>query len=682
MGRQKAPLLSRDASVLRPEFSTWSRFDDQEWRLAEPMAGQRSRHGALDWHIPLDEHESLLNEKHERLWWHLRVFVWTMVHDPRGSKSLSPGGLTQLRETIKTGVRWMASEGLSDFTRLDSAASWRYLNFYLSTHEQKKARAVGRTAKITWASASARLKFVVLVHRQRKALEKFGVMVPAESPYDGLKVDRLVQGDLDLQRPAKLDPIPDEVALLLMNTAQAWLGVRADDIARLERTAGSLVKDEQDPKTRSEENKLYAQSNHALKEFTFSTLDGEDEPWMVLEGQYQRTLRDGRTGLITGRQILRRLLTDVQAAAVVCIQSMSGVRASELASLEDDGSSGSLPSCVTMRRSPDGLLDLFYCRGVEHKVTKERVEWLIGSRLAGTEYLPPPVRAFSVVHTLLAKWRALGGHGKLFLTFSSAKGLPKAPTSVGRVTSTYLTNLQKDFFLERCDLAGLGRQAVERFVDNHELRGQKWRTTFATFLYRIDARLLEPVSRHFKHLRVAMTEARYIGNDVQLLETLDASRVQESARFFYEAIEDHVPVVGRLAKELSTFPLEKGSTLPAYELAVVDHDLRLLAFEYGVCGVALKPEESLCNEQAGTNRWFKRSPNEAFRGVSTCLGCRCFAASTQHLPFWIRRLRLLAAAYRNDRKLGSHASYVIKKRLSMARAMVWALSKAKANKRV
>lgn len=680
MRRQQAPSPSRGASVHRPRFSTLSRFDDQEWRLAEPMAGQRPRHGALDWNISLDEHGSLIDEKHERLWWHLRTFVWTMVHDPRGSKSLSPGGLTHLRETVKTGVRWMVSEGMSDFTGLDNTASWRYLNFFLSTHGRRR-HAVGTPPKVTWASASARLKFFVLIHRQRKALERFGVLMPAEPPYGGLNVDQLVRGDLDLHRPLKLDPIPDDVGLVLMNTAQAWLGVRADDVARLERASGSLVRDEQNPKTKSLEHKVYAQSRQALESFTFSTSDGEDASWMVLEEQYERTLRDGRKGLIMGRQILRRLLIDVQAAAVVCIQAMSGVRASELASLEDDGSSGLLPSCVTQRRSPDGLLDLFYCHGVEHKVTKERDEWLIGSRLAGTEYLPPPVRAFSVLHTLFAKWRALGGHGKLLLTFSAAKGLPKVSASVGRVSSQYLTNLQKDFLLERCDLTGLGHEGIERFVDNHELRGQLWRTTFATFLYRIDARLLEPISRHFKHLRVAMTEARYIGNDVQLLETLDASRVQESARFFYEAIEDHVPVVGRLAKELSTFPLGKGSTLPAYEMAVVDHDLRLLAFEYGVCGVALKPEESLCNEQAGTNRWFKRSPNEAFRGVSTCLGCRCFAASTQHLPFWIRRLRMLEAAYRSDRKLGSNASYVIKKRLSVARAMVQALSKAKANKR-
>jgi hypothetical protein len=561
---------------------------------------------------------------------------------------------------------------------MSNAASWRYLNFFLSNHE---ARPVGakkrRPPKITWSSASTRLKFITLVHRQRKALERFGIEVPNEPPYDGLKIDQLVQRDLDLHRSGKLEPISDDVALVLMRSAQEWLGVRADDIARLEKESGDLISHSEAGKSRTLLNDAYVRSQQALANFAFSTLEGESGPWMTLPNSYERTLKDGRTGIIVGRQVLRRLLIDVQAAAIVCIQATAGLRATELASLEDDGSPGLLPSCISTRRSADGLLDLFYCHGVELKVTKRRDEWLIGSRLAGTGYLPPPVRAFSVLHTLFAKWRGLGGHGKLLLSFSASKGLPRKKASVGLATGGYLTDLQKSFLLERCDLTGLKAEDIKRFVDNNELRGQLWRTTFATFLFRIDSRLLEAISRHFKHLRVAMTETKYIGNDVQLLEMLDASRVQESARFFYEAIEGRAPVVGRMAKALKDFPLKSGAALPAYEMAVVEHDLRLLAFDYGMCGVALKPEESTCNKLGDSLGWFKKSPNEAFRSTSICAGCPCFAASPQHLPFWLERVKSHEHAYQSEKRLGRNASPVLEKRLVTARAMVQALTKAK-----
>lgn len=496
--------------VLRdpPRFSDWSTFEAVEWRLAAPMVGQRARHGALLWSVNLGGGESLLDDRFARLRRHLRLLVWTIVHDPRGSKALSPGGLTHLRNAIQGGARWMASENMTDFERLDSLASWRFVEFFLRDHEKGPRTLRGRQPKVTWSSASACLKFVALVHRQRRALERFGVRVPAEPPFDGRNVDQVVQQDLDLHRGTAPEPIPDEIAIRVMNGAQDWLGVRASDIGHLATAVGDLERLRRSG-VRVGELEIYRRSKELLASFEFSTLDGDATPWMNLRDGYERAQLDGRTSFIQGRQILRRLLLGVQGAAVICIQATTGIRASELTSFEDDGSPGPLPSCIEVRRSVDGLLDLFYAHGVEIKVTNERGAWLIASRLAGTDYLPPSVLAFSVLHTLFAKWREVGGHGKLLLSFSASRGLPKTSLSIGVATSQYITYLQKIFFAECCDQTGLSSEVVERFVDHHALRGQLWRKTFATYLFRIDARLLEPISRHFKHLRVAMTEAKY-----------------------------------------------------------------------------------------------------------------------------------------------------------------------------
>ena len=486
-----------------PRFSEWSEFEDPVWRLEEPMAGQRPGHGAFVWNITVGAGESLLDDRFSKLRWNLRVFVWTLVHDPRGSKALTPGGLTHLWVAIASGVRWMVAEGMSDFTMLDSPAGWRFLDHFLRTHEEPRGGQKRRPAKITWASASARLKFVMLVHRQRKALQRFGVCVPGERPFDGFKVDQLVQHHLDLHRGDAPDPIPDDVALRIMSATQDWLGARADDIGRLVAIAGDLNFNMRSH-TRTGEFTAYQLSREALETFRFSTPESGAIPWMDLRDGHRRVQLDGRISFIKGRQMLRWLLLSVQGAAVACIQATTGIRANEFAGFEDDGSPGPLPSCIEKRRSEDGLLDLFYVRGTELKVTKEKGVWLVGSRLAGTKYLPPPVRAFSLLHTLFATWRDLGGHAKLLVRFSSSRGLPMSSSSIGVATSEFITTIQKKFVLDCCDMKGLPPEHIERFVDDHKLRGQLWRRTFANFLFRIDARLIEPLSRVIPPLLAAV----------------------------------------------------------------------------------------------------------------------------------------------------------------------------------
>jgi hypothetical protein len=645
-------------------------FDARVWRVAPPMSGQIKTHGSFDWNIRLNDTETLLDPKHDSLLYHLRLWVWTQLHDPRSSKATSPGGLAALRVCMEAGARWMAAEGMQDFTRLDGAASWRFLDYFLGNHETSRLGPTHRSPKITNASANCRLRFPMLIHRQRHALARFDVVVPAEAPFDGRRIDALVKEDLDLHRQGKLEPIPDCVALELLNRAQRWLGIPADEVLALQEACYERDGPSRDPGDHSIKFGAYAKSQKVAENFRFSILDGEKEPWTSLVSPYERALRDGRTGSISGRQMIRRLILSVQAAAIVAIQACTGIRSSELASFEDVNDGGELPSCITVRPSSDGMLELFYCLGVELKTNKKRDEWLVGARLAGSDYLPLPVRAFSVLHQLFARWRALGDSRQLVLTFSAAKGLPRTASSIGAPRSQSMTNAQKDFLHEHCDTASLPIDAIERFCVNDKLRGHLWRTTFATFLYRIDPRLLEPISRHFKHLRVAMTEISYIGNDVQLLDAMDSSHVQQSARMFHEAIEGGVPIVGGLSESLKNFPRLPGRTLADYELAVVEHDLRLLDFEYGMCGAALNPEKSRCNTLGGTARWSKTSPNEAMRSPSICMGCRLFVASTRHLPYWKQRVELLEQLLREQHGMEHGFSLVTKQRLAAARVMV------------
>ena len=525
---------------------------------------------------------------------------------------------------------------------------------------------------VTWASASNHLRLPLYIYRQRRALGDLGVLTSDEAPYDGRAIDDVVKTDLDLQRGGKLEPIPDEVVVPVLSSAHRLIGAPADDVIALQEIC--LKAFETGGRNHLEK---YRASMKALKAFQFTTLDGEATPWQTSD-IYRRALRDGREGTIFGRQHLRRLIITIQSACIVTLQACSGIRAQELCGLEDTLEGGDWPSCLEVRTSADGMFELFYCKGAELKSSKGRVEWVIGARSVGSDFVPPPVRAMKVLHRLYLRWRRLGRSSRLLVTFSSAKGLPREASSVGTMTATASTLLQKDFLHERCDLSTVSTESRERFLSGDGMRGHLWRTTFAIFLFRINPGLIEAISRHFRHMSIAMTERHYVGNDVALLETMDSVRVTESAKFFLEAVQGKDTVVGSLAKLVAEHQsdLVDPTALPTLEImrhAVIENDLRLISYEHGVCGIRISPSRSLCNTKGGTSHWANTAPNHAFKSISTCLGCSCFSASRANLPFWQRRLASIESDYGAEPGSGEHR--ILKLRRNQAEAIVRALMK-------
>ncbi|SEM54560.1 hypothetical protein SAMN02800694_1458 [Luteibacter sp. UNCMF331Sha3.1] len=664
------------ASDLRgPDSPTgWFRFDDTEWRIADRPPARHPKALTFDWDIAVTADGSLLDPLYAALLYHLKMLIWTMIYDPRGGKPIAGTALGGMMGMIESGARWMVAEGMTDFTQMDDEASERFLIHFLETHETHFGERT-RPRQITYASACRRLAFVRYVFRQRAALQAYGILVPASAPFRGEGIESVVKHRLDLHRGEKLQPLSDEVALLLMTNAFTWITDRADDIIRLQE---SICGDAPDPcASQYAISRFYERSREAIDDFAFTTDERTGRPWFD-GAAYVRAYRDGRTFNIEGRQIVRRLVTSLQAACVITLQSCAGLRAAELDGLRDTaGPDTDLPSCVHIRTSRDGMMEHFYVRSAELKVHKREAEWLVGSRIAGGPELPPPVRALAVLHRLYARWRDLAGSPNLILTFSSARGFPRVSESIGFATADYLSNLQKQFLVDHCDVNQLDSADIARFHENDELRGHLWRTTFATFVYRIDHRLIEAISRHYKHMQVAMTERRYIGNDASLVSSLDAASVQSTARFFREVTNGEIAVAGPLVREILEFPIAEGDE-EDFEVAVVNEDIRLIDLEYGHCGISLNPRKSRCNTMAQTQSWAKRSPNMAFQSPSTCSGCPLFVASTRHLPYWEKRLNMLQTSAAEYVAAGERSPTVLRKRLAIAKRMVRSLgNKAK-----
>lgn len=155
-------------------------------------------------------------------------------------------------------------------------------------------------------------------------------------------------------------------------------------------------------------------------------------------------------------QALRTLLTDLTAACVLVIQGASGMRMSEICALKAgvDSNSG-LPTALTCRPSSNGLSELLWIESYESKIHGANLEWVVGSRPAGSAYVPPPVRALLVLHEIWKPWRTIAGSDDLILGFSVSKGLPKHADALRPAMSRILLDASKNFFLRHGNLSDL-----------------------------------------------------------------------------------------------------------------------------------------------------------------------------------------------------------------------------------
>jgi hypothetical protein len=599
----------------------------------------------------------------------------SLIKDPRGRQGVTPGGCAQLAQTIQTGAGWMIERGMTDFTGMDSEASWDLLRYFLETHEDPTYSVGFRPREISFSSASHRLRFVSLIYDQRKSLERYGIAVPNEAPFDGRSINDVVNQDLNLFHGPKQEPIPDNVFLAMVNGAIRILGDPAEDVIELQMLCCPQLHRPIDTSDRASELTFYAEANAEAEAFIFSTINGESEPWATLNLPQKRALIDGRETNVDGRQLIRRLILSIQAACITIIQSCGGLRVNTLCSLEDSSFTGDFPSCLSVRKSLDGLIDLFYVVSPDHKVSHEDKEWLIGASPCGSEFVPPTVRALSVLHRLSAPWRQLSERSSLIVSFSSARGLPRKKDSIGTMTATTITDAERYFLREWCDVSGLTSDEMRLYVHGKGLRDQKWKTTFAIYMTRVDGRLLAAVSQHFRHLRAATTDKFYVGRDLRHMGLTASAAYRESAKFFRDVLEGGEPIVGRFERILRDFPVKRGSSQADYEIAVIRLDLRILPFDYGFCGIAANPEEARCHKLGGTEAWYRRSPNHSFRGVTTCAGCRCFGASKANLPFWMKRETDLDRLINNDARIQDGTESLLKLRLQQARAMVRGLTR-------
>lgn len=604
--------------------STRSFWTDLKWYLDLESQPLDSGAGTISWQIPMGDGTLLTDARWEVLLEQCRQFVWSLLTDVRTGRTFDAANVARsVVQQLTKLLTWMSLTGYESFAQIDSEASWEFYDWMV------KRRILSKEGMVKGGALQYDLQILATLYKQREALLEAGVETSYDAPYDGLSVEK-VAGRSANSEDGWISPLPDEVANALLSASTNWLDAHMDDVLRLidVHIYGEVPA-----------SKKLAQTELQPKDFDVF----KNEAWA-------RNL-----GVAPASRDLRTLMNLAEGACVINIQGTSGIRISEVALLDAGiNTLTGLPNCVKLEPSRTGLNELLY---IESQVTKIHegapMRWVLGMRPAGSKYLPPAVQAITQLHHLYRHWRDGEGTSRL-LVVPLGKCTVSREASASLITRAVITSHQRLFAAMCGGLDKLpdfistssGKIDIRLYKTGEALTTHQWRKTFALFVLRANPKLLPALSQHFKHMSLAMTEQGYIGNDPELLESVDSVRQQRTVQFILTQAHGHAPIAGGMAELVRTHRSrlkeiygDKTGT-EAEELVkawVVESDLRIFFTEYGNCFIGLSPSQARCHKLGNTNFWLSMQPNYAHRSPQVCGSCKCYAVDGEHIGYWRAR---------------------------------------------
>jgi hypothetical protein len=215
------------------------------------------------------------------------------------------------------------------------------------------------------------------------------------------------------------------------------------------------------------------------------------------------------------------------------------------------------------------------------------------------------------------------------------------------------------------------------------LRTHQWRKTFARYICGTDSRMLPAVSRHFKHLTLAMTEEAYLGKNPALQDAYESNINQSTARILYENARGKPAQAGRMAKVIDEHRAEIQALIAnkderdgrrAIQKWVEQNRLQIFFAPHGKCFVRLDPVGARCHEVSQAVHWLNEEPDYAIRHPSLCAGCSCFLVDKENEEFWLQRYLDNYRAFLQGASLGKASDYrIARERADQAAAILQAL---------
>lgn len=669
-----------------PWVSSTSRWQDRKWFLDNPTPGAGPLTSTIIWDLLFEDGTNLLDACHADLLEQFRRLAWSLFVDPRAGKALKPGNAFILSVGLRELLAWMVKHRHASMSELDGAASKRYLNDLqarvdgiaqddplenlldenapeaIDTADQEDNEETLHDADEALQVTETWVRMRLMVWRrmwdQRGAMRAAGVAPLPEDPFGGQIISTLAR-KMATKAIQKIPPLPDEVAVAIMNAAHAYMATAAPDVLHMVEDCLALrdICSHADTVSR------------CMKKWEFSVPAGSDQPWHV-------PLAEVASPLGT----LRLLADGLSRACLIILQSETGMRANELCSLPAgiDPETG-LPACIEKRLSKSGMLELFYLKGTLSKTrpTPESATWLLAARPRGSDVLPNSVRAVEVIQKLLQPFRDMAG-GKareaLFVTFDVGASFPTDGQFVTALSIETLLRWQKRFVADHVDWTTVkATPDTVKYINStgQWLRTHQWRKTYAQFVFQANPKLLPAIARQFKHLSIAMTEGAYINTNDALLKDVAEHNLYRTADRLLEFARGTAPKMeGRLARLLEKYQGELGTIITGKNDSEArqamlawcsQRSLKLFFHGYGGCIPGLAPTEAECHKRAQTVHWANTAPNYATREPSVCTGCFLFMVGPESVEFWRDRYVSNSTAYLQAKAQGNADDFRVAK---------------------
>ncbi|PKB24104.1 hypothetical protein [Janthinobacterium sp. 64] len=661
-----------------------SRWTDRKWVFDGKLVGAGTTTVTCIWDFRLHDGTSLFDPQHSRLLNEAQHFFWSLYSERRVGRQLKSTGAGSIFSGLRRLLKWMVEHNYAGFDELNNRASARFcdllVDFYamkaddndftddsgslgngteLDEFDQDDAEVSGNDSSeflsgdgesvdpgdiggVSPGTFRNSLSVWRYLWEQRFAMSKLGIGPMPEAPFFGRSVNK-VSVELATKLPARIPALPDAVAISLMNAAHEFIAMTADDLIELVnglyQIRGTIPENKPDAPSDTPEVSAF------LRNFRFSAIEGA-LPWHHPLGSRGSSAFDE----------LRRLVDELVDACVITAQGETGMRISELSALlagvnEQTG----LPSCITVRPSKTGMLDLYY---LNSKLTKLRPapvneEWLLAAAPRGTTELPDAVQAVAVLERLLAPLRALADPeiGQyLIITIGVPRGFPISRSGVTEPNNHLLRLGQKSFarsFVDWHEIPMTEETRPYKKSRGNCIRTHQWRKTYAQYVFQVDKRMLPAIARQFKHLSLAMTEGAYVGTSASLITGVAEFNRNLTSDFFLSRVRGtSSKQEGRLAKLMDQYlpelrkiveGMDDNEARGTMDTWCRNRDMKIFFHGYGQCIPAIAPLQAQCHKRAQTVHWANKAPNFAHREPSICTGCYLFVAGEQNIDYWTKR---------------------------------------------
>ncbi len=263
--------LLRDEDLLLQRISSKSFWGDSVWVLDHESLGADSSRAKFRWNFELFDGSLLTSPVHDELLSWLRRLLWSLVSAPaEGAKAISCASLSSLSPGFRFFVRWLCESNLSKPCEINETAVREYISCIERVLERDSLDE--RRSGLSNSEVYNKLRPLSFIWQQRYVLERAGIL-PMPSPPFGTRTANSIVSRLSKISSGSYRPLPDEVAVPILNSIFRFLSNYSSDVIKLSHGAYRSYVNENSIRSSVSKQKDF------IKNFEFSKVDDHFWHW-------------------------------------------------------------------------------------------------------------------------------------------------------------------------------------------------------------------------------------------------------------------------------------------------------------------------------------------------------------------------------------------------------------------